>query len=187
MSTFLQALKAKSAAIHNPIDPNRKATEINNRNALIDNSVKKDHADKAIQAYLNDKNAKSMTVSRIERILNRNKLHVYFEHEVTTDAKQCLESRGFMFNPSLNCWHNQDNSENIDFLIEKFGAPDSLRTATLSNSKVSTEPEQTEHTSHSEPFLKYIRQVDALKEALKIDSADLCMLAVDCLYNKTFN
>lgn len=133
------------------------------------------------------------TVTNVERIVNRNRIDVYFDKKPSEKIRSGLKDNGFRFNPDTKAWYNKDCLQACAYLttclnVQGLDISDNFKNET-------TTPEKSESTPINKPcppdfendsFREYVRKVNALNAHLGIDSADLCIKAIDCLYNETF-
>lgn len=189
-TSFLEALKAKSLQEQNNLVQNQQAI------API------------ILPYIPSNPAPApKLIITVDRVLNRNRLDVFFSEKPSNDILQSLRDRGFHYRPSDRAWYHKDSEDNRLFLESKFGAsfmlsgdvednenyevsdnamldnvvvPDNSVTLTsVNNAKDEADP--------ASVFEQYKKQVKDLCEALKIDPADLALLAISKLHDQTFN
>lgn len=186
MSTFLNALKNKSL--------NVQATQFN--------PVKPDPVVTPVPV---DPVPTQLTV-KIERVVNRNRLDVYFSDVPSVEIRDSLKDQGFRFDGERKAWYHKDTLLNRLFLHNTFGAPDllTIETPNFDSDGINTtdtgervgdtiippqnQDLETEEDSEkvSEEFKQYKRKVNALVEELKLDPADLMIRAIGCLYDQTF-
>jgi len=128
---------------------------------------------------------------RIEVVANRNRLDVYFSAKPSADIREYLKRKSFRFNDDRLCWYNQDNQINRNFLTQMFNAQfdepyisDEIETPKTTET---TELEVKHEAFTSQKFELYKEQVNQLSLKLQVDPADLMILAVSALYDKTFN
>lgn len=187
MDSFLNALKNKSATIQ--------ATQFT--------PVKPDPI--VAPVPVQDPIPVPITV-KIERVLNRNRLDVYFSDIPSVEVRDNLKDQGFRFDGERKAWYHKDTLLNRLFLHNTFGAPDLLTVETPNSDYeplIHTVPEErigdtiktpqivnleTEEDSEkvSEEFRRYKMQVNALVAELKLDPADLMIRAIGCLYDSVF-
>lgn len=143
------------------------------------------------------------TIYKVERVLNRNRLDVYFDVCPTELQRRNLKDQGFRWNPDKVCWYHKDTLANCKFLESVFNVQgldtiDSFKVADSETDKSKDEPISNPESFHdeskidpllesSEIFREYVRKVNALQAHLGIDTADLTIKAITCLYDNTFN
>lgn len=131
---------------------------------------------------------------KIERVLNRNRIDIYFPEKPSEEIRSRLKDRGFRFDPERCAWYHKDTLLNRVFLSEHFNAQglitsddlDSIQGEVADDLSKSIVEEPVTASEGSEVYQQYKKQVNALIEELKIDPADLMLLAIDTLYRSTF-
>lgn len=113
---------------------------------------------------------------RCERVLDRNRLDLFFSSKPDLETRTMLKEQGFTFRDDRMCWQHKDCLINRLFLADKFGLSELMQDQFNDDLK----PEV------SSEFGKFRSQVDRLVEHLKISSADLMLQAIECLHDKTF-
>lgn len=131
---------------------------------------------------------------KIERVLNRNRIDIYFPEKPSEAIRGKLKDRGFRFDPERCAWYHKDTLLNRVFLSETFNAQglivsddlDSIQGEVANDLQKSIVEEREPLGEGSEVYQTYKKQVNALIEELGIDPADLMLLAIDTLYRATF-
>lgn len=120
---------------------------------------------------------------RCERVLDRNRIDLFFSAIPSEDTRTLLKDQGFKFNPDTKAWYHKDCLVNRMFLAATFDLPDLMQDVYNDDVK----PEIIEETELNPIWSKYKKQVNALLAADKtLDPADLMIKAIDCLYIQTF-
>lgn len=191
-TTFLNALKLKSATVQTDL-----------ANQAKDKQTKASLQAKAIETLFDIDTDVVNGLIRVERVLNRNRLDIYFPQKPTEYVRSLLKTHGFRFNDERVCWYHQDNLQNREFLVRQFNAsfsdsaevPQSTEShdseSAHSQGRVealqSTGNDPEKDSGDSETWQRFKMQVNALQSELGLDSADLMVTAIDCLYKKTLN
>lgn len=147
----------------------------------------------------------------VQRILDKNRLDVFFNRKPSEDILGKLHRHGWRFRPSDKGWFHRDCENNRNDLSIWFDAEfDAVEacidlepkdTENLQICAVSNDSEKSEPVTAFEPvnpvnddrqplavdFEKYSKQVDSLCEALKLRPADLMVIAIEELFKQTFN
>lgn len=120
-------------------------------------------------------------IQRVERVVNKNRLDIYFTQAPNQVTRNNFKSMGWRYSPDRVCWYHQDNKQNCDWLAERYNVQ-GLDTV----DKFKTEPEIVEPEFTPE-YATFRVQVDELLAYTKICPADLMLKAIDCLHKKTFS
>ena len=133
----------------------------------------------------------------VQRILDRGRLDLVFNRKPEDWVLADLKAAGFRYNPADRTWYHKDTAENRAEVTKMFGATfdevmfdDAGNDAEAELVEIQSEapvmPQTIEQVSYTPEFVKYREQVNQLIERLQIDPADLLLVAIDCLYRKTF-
>lgn len=182
-TTFLNALKNKSASVQALMQQTAKSTPqtIPANHGILLNS-KFGTPDQTIVPLDVVPDAPKMTVN-IERVLNRNRLDIFFSDIPEKSVRTTLKDKGFRFDGERKAWYHKDTLLNRLFLADTFGA-DELRTLdTPADVAIPSTDTDVEYSSEYQAFKS---QCNALQSELKLDAADLMLKAIECLYNHTF-
>ncbi len=60
-------------------------------------------------------------ISRVEIMLSRNRLHVYFDSKPNANTRGSLKRQNWEWDERLLCWHHTDTEGNRDYLRQVFG------------------------------------------------------------------
>ena len=165
MLSFIEALKTKSSEIQ-----------------------KTREAPKFIpQAPLQVEVPKVVTL-RVELVVNRNRIDLFFSDKPEARVLELLKLNGWHFRPSDRAWYHQDNLNNRKFVSQELSNDPSLLDQTYDDQGPAMISSDVEEESKDLPdsFLIYKRQVNDLLAELKIDSADLMLLAISKLHDQIF-
>ncbi len=174
MANFLDLLKAKNQSAKQSFTP---APQSN-----YDAPIKIDsNFGTPDQTYMVDPVPAPITV-RCERVLNRNRLDLYFSAKPSKETRNELKDQGFTWDDSRQCWRHQDTTINRLYLADKFNLPELMQDKFNDEAKDEDETKQ----DFSPHYMRFKNQVKSLQEHLKIDAADLMLQAIDCLYTQTF-
>jgi hypothetical protein len=129
----------------------------------------------------------------IDLVLNRQRIDVFFKLMPDRDTLDWLHDNGFRYRREDRGWYHQDNPGNRAKLKARFNATfiDSGEVTPEVKPVQIVEPEKPAEDADLRdndmtPFGCYKRQCRALCEHLKIDMADLALLAIAKLYERTF-
>ncbi len=138
----------------------------------------------------------------VELVTNRNRIDVFFSVKPNQDILDDLKLNHFKYRPSDRAWYTYDNRIQRSYLAHKFNLPELIDSPAPYNEQpyapVSTDEKQFD-TAHPSPsieliqpegsaeYVKFKQQTNELLAELKIDAADLMLLAIDTLHKKTFN
>lgn len=186
MSTFLANLKQQSAqmtakngtrSINGPMSPNNAPpignTDPNKGPVLISDLIKQNQAQK-----------EAPLVITCERVLNRNRLDVFFSRKPGDEILQKLKAQGFRDRDTDKGWFHFDSEDNRAFCTKEFGAVFEDDN-TPDNIEAPAAPIAVEATVTPE-YETFKRQVNELIEYMKVEPADLMLLAVNTLHKKVF-
>jgi hypothetical protein len=152
---------------------------------------------------------------RIELVSSRNRIDLFFSEIPPEDTRRFMKQKGFRFNPDSKAWYHQDNEEHRDFCRKMFGATlDAYLTPyqphydgcdANDNECTACTDNVGEHTCEPLPdvpptqplielcetpvtpeFAKFREQTNQLIEQLKIEPADLMLVAIDALHREIF-
>lgn len=148
---------------------------------------------------------------RVELVENRNRIDLFFSAVPSDAVRKDLKARSWRWNGDRACWYNADNDLNRAYLVANFGAnfdsddsddssappaiTDAVGLAQYSPKAEAPAPEiqvsdsdagGTIGTGESAEWLRFKRQVTELQSELKIDAADLMLMAIDSLHKATF-
>lgn len=204
MSTFLNALKTKSASVQSNLENAKTVNSWTGKESIADQAKAIEGMFRSMDPVVTPE-VTPITV-KIERVVNRNRLDIYFSDIPSVEIRDSLKNQGFRFDGERKAWYHKDTLLNRLYLHTTFGAPDLLTMETLNfdsneikdtdtgdrvgdTSKTPQNPIlETEDDSEkvSEEFKRYKMQVNALVEELKLDPADLMIRAIGCLYDSVF-
>jgi hypothetical protein len=132
---------------------------------------------------------------RIERVLDRGRIDVYFSDKPDDRTLEILRGNGFRFRPSDKAWFHADNGRNrciledllgVEFenpFVKECGVHDSTAGVPVDKGE---DADMRDVVPASPEFERYRQQVDELIEHLNIRPADLMLLAIDALHKTTF-
>lgn len=222
-TNFLNALKQKADAIQSEIKKPLSTPRLNGVSKMVNNgsitdgfinametgnyTVKEikvpgynpgnEHATIVVDSNFGTENQtihNEAIVTNIERIVNKNRIDVYFDKKPSDKLRHLLVEQSFRFNPDTKAWYMKDCKEACHFLetrlnvqglstIDKF-KNESTETETVKSLPIS---ENLASDFENDAYQQYKKQVNQLIDALKCDIADLPIIAIDCLYRQTFN
>jgi hypothetical protein len=166
MSAFINALKARSTSI-----PDKYQQAIDQK--FIDAGV---HINPIVETPKQEE--KKELIINIDLVANRNRIDVFFSDKPDQYILDMLKANGWHHKKiPVPVWYHQDNQWNRDFLNQL------LNLNIESKGMISADVEPSELT----PFDIYKRQCAELIEELKIDSADLALIAIDTLHKQAFS
>ncbi len=184
MNTFLNALKLKADTI-----------QANIKKEPVQADVAPYVADMVTPADV-DARLDRPTIIKVDRIINKNRIDVYFDVIPTPEQRELLKTYSFKFNPESKAWYNKDTTLACAMLRDRFNVrnlTDKEENIVIPSQAIQ-EPEKIEPsielsalTDEPEAYSNYKKQVRELLSVLKCDSADLALIAIDNLYKKTFN
>lgn len=207
---FLNALKAKADKQAPKIEPKKiqpesigawtgKSTipeQVQYIDSLLNGIQPTDNAQILINSKFGTEDQDFVGVSRevrIERVLDRNRIDVFFPEKPSDEIRTSLKDHGFRFNPESCAWYHRDTILNRVYLSEFLNAQGLLTSDDLDsipsevqgtfqkiNDEAGQEPSE---ESGNEHYRKFKMQVNALQSELGLDAADLMLRAIDCLYN----
>lgn len=131
----------------------------------------------------------------VERVLNRNRIDLFFSNKPDQKILDSLNNHGWHYRGKDKAWYHQDSEENVLYLCKMFNVGAELheykKTSTgkiePDTELIYSEPVQV--TANSEitdtpQFTEFKRKVNLLVDHLKIDMADMMLLAIDALFAK---
>ena len=131
-------------------------------------------------------------VLTVDRVLNRGRLDLFFSFKPDDRVLRILNENGWHYRGKDKVWYHKDAKPQHDFLYIEFGIRISSDSDTIADDAVTTiDPTPVKSVPDVQPqelpeYEEYKRQAAALIEALKIDAADLMLIAVNHLYQKHF-
>lgn len=129
------------------------------------------------------------TIDRIEVVVNRNRLDVWFTDKPCQEFRAILKAFNWYFSPERgNSWYNKDTPENRQFLISRFGISGSQFEQNEPVPELVPTDEPIPAMDHAEErFIKYRDQVNQLCEHYGFDKYELLYFAIDRLFKETIN
>lgn len=131
----------------------------------------------------------------VEIDTDRNRIDIYFNYVPSDSQRYELKQRSWRYNPDRVCWYHKYNRENVQYLNLHYGqdidfipsdnVPMGMTIETVSVPIPEPVPQVLESDPAS-PFEQYKKQVKDLCEALKVDPADLALIAVSKLHDQVF-
>ena len=192
MNAFLASLQAQAAIINTDSKPKKPITQS--------------------PAPIDPPSTSDKLIVTVERVINRKRLDVFFSRKPSDQILAQLRGQGFRFRPSDRAWYHQDNENNRLFCEINLGASfddsdadthavitdDDTQAFKDSNQvtltcAVSKSPSDSVTTaidsvqSFTPEFERYKMQVNQLIEHLKMEPADLQLLAIDYLHKFIFH
>lgn len=202
MSTaFMNALKSKSATI-------QKEREEKHNNRPVARV-----SDPAIAAWLDPRGdlqkAGLMTVARprvvqedpnnnevtnVHLVAGKNRIDVFFKGKPQESIRNHMKMNNWAFNGDRVCWYHADTEENREFLRSFFKIevpvkdPPPVAVASELPEVFEDQPVAAEipNQPDGDNYNRYKQQCRELMEELKIDAADLGLLAIDYLHKFQF-
>lgn len=169
MATFLELLKQKNITAGVSNIPANHAIKIDSNFGT---------KDQTIVDLTPDTKPDPITV-RCERVLDRNRIDLFFSAIPSEETRTLLKDQGFKFNPDSKAWYHKDCLVNRMFLTATFDLPDLMQDVYNDDPKMDVK-------TNINSYATYKDQVNALLTELKLDCADLMIVAIDSLYNRTF-
>lgn len=202
-TNFLNALKAKADKIQSDIKkPSIQDLKTNNSTDFWNSAVKSYNPERETACTVIDHNFGTVNqtilddaiVTHVERVVNKNRIDVYFDKKPSEKIRSGLKDNGFRFNPDTKAWYHKDCLQACNYLtaclnVQGLSTIDKFKNESTEPETVKSLPisENLASDFENEAYQQYKKQVNQLIDALKCDIADLPMIAIDCLYRQTFN
>jgi len=184
MSTsFLEALKKRSEQINSGITQTRPEIKVPESLKPIESEV-----------------TETPLIVTCDRVLNRKRLDLFFSRRPDQEVLNKLHGANWHFRPKDKAWYHFDSEENRQFCIDNFNAdfdqldrtqdseapevPDTDEAPNNESKQVTLTSSRDEYSSE---YDKYKQQVNELMAELKLDAADLQLMAIDMLHKKLFS
>lgn len=122
----------------------------------------------------------------------RNRINVFFPAIPCEADREFMKSYRWSFDGQLKCWFNRDTEDNRAFLrrwlnlYSEKKVESTYTPAPRSNYEPATQS-LAEIPDDGTEYTRYKKQVTELMEELKVDAADLALLAVNVLHKVTFS
>lgn len=122
----------------------------------------------------------------------KNRIDIFFSAKPSELILNKLRCAGWHFRPTDKAWYHFDSDEHREFIRDNFNveldnrSPEIVTRSEPAVTPALPEPATPSDSSDGEPYSTYKRQIAELLAALKIDCADLQLLAIDTLHRKTF-
>lgn len=184
MATFLDLLKSKNTNNNLKEVGRNKIEEASIQNILADldtgrssDTFKIPQSDGSIKEIPYTYKTTDPITVKCERSLDAKRLKLFFSAKPSKETLQQLKDQDFKWDNDGVYWHAKDCLVNRMFLAATFDLPDLMQDVYNDDPSVKT---------GINSYATYKDQVKDLLEELKLDCADLMIVAVDCLYNQTF-
>lgn len=119
---------------------------------------------------------------RVERVLDRRRLDLFFSRKPDEESLQVLRTAGFRFRPSDKAWYHADTPQNRQAIGTYFSIQWPETQAV--DSEAQPLPELT--ILEAPQWARYKQQVKELLEHTKLDCADLQLFVVDLAHKALF-
>lgn len=126
---------------------------------------------------------------RVEINVTSNRLDLFFTGIPSKKTRQLMKDNGFWYNGETKTWYHRDCETNRQFLRNVFDVALEPKQEVPATPQLQVSPTFDPLPDHkgSDAFEAFKAQVNELMAELKLDSADLMLVAIDCLHKKTFS
>lgn len=139
-------------------------------------------------------------IDRVEIVERDNRIDLYFTDKPTPDQRGVLKTAGWWFAAERTCWFHFDGEVNREFLRKTYNLdidrkPESISLVAPADTSFTfavpspeiTADQSDPHTEEPQEYLRFKVQVNELLTELKIDAADLMLIAINALHKVTFS
>lgn len=137
---------------------------------------------------------KDANITHVDLVNSHNRIDIFFDMVPSNSQRHSMKQHGFRYNPDRVCWYHKDTPLNRKFLFERFNVMDldiddkESESITVGQIQAIKPMLEIQDTAKEKPdYIVYKKQIAELLQVLNCDFADLPLIAVNCLYEKTFN